>query len=355
MTFRVVHGLLRGVMPEVLAIPEEYVIGTPGFLVAVRPPCSGYQGIGLMWVFVLGYLWLFRRSLRFPQAFVLLPIGTVLVWVANALRIAALVAVGTWISPEVALGGFHHNAGALLFCAIALGMVAVSRRWRFVAATPDRVTPRGEATAARLVPLLAIVATAAVTAAFSAGPFDPFYPLRVVVAGAALWTFRRAYTELRWTWSWTAAAAGILGFGLWLLLVPRPADPAAAAAGWPAALTALPPAAAVLWLVLRIAGAVVTVPLAEELAFRSYLTRRLMAADFAQVPAGAFSWTSFLVSSALFGAMHDAWVAGTAAGMLYALVWYRRGELVDAVIAHAVTNALLAVWVLATGAWWLWG
>lgn len=355
MTFWVVERLLRGVMPELLADPQQYVIGTPDFLVAVRPPCSGYQGIGLLWVFVLGYLWLFRRTLRFPHAFVLLPIGTGLVWVANALRIAALVAVGTWVSPEVAMGGFHHNAGALLFCGIALGMVAVSRRWRFVSAVPARPEPRDDATAARLVPLLAIVATAAVTTAFAAGPFDPFYPLRVAVAGAALWAFRRAYSELRWTWSWAAVAAGALGFGLWALLVPLPVDPEAVAANWQAALGGLPCAAAALWLGLRIAGAVITAPLAEELAFRSYLTRRLMAADFARLPAGAFSWTSFLVSSALFGAMHGAWLAGTAVGMLYALVWYRRGELADAVLAHAVTNALLAAWVLATGAWWLWG
>jgi len=355
MTFWVVERLLRGIMPEVLADPQQYVIGTPGFLVAVRPPCSGYQGIGLLWVFVLGYLWLFRRTLRFPHAFVLLPIGTGLVWTANALRIAALVAVGTWVSPEVAMGGFHHNAGALLFCGIALGMVAVSRRWRFVSAGPARLEPRGDATAARLLPLLAIVATASLTTAFAAGPFDLFYPLRVAAAGAALWAFRRAYGELRWTWSWPAVAAGALGFGLWVLLVPRPVDPEAVTASWQAALGGLPPAAAALWLGLRIAGAVITAPLAEELAFRSYLTRRLMAADFARVPAGAFSWTSFLVSSALFGAMHGAWLAGTVVGMLYALVWYRRGELADAVLAHALTNALLAAWVLATGAWWLWG
>jgi hypothetical protein len=33
---------------------------------------------------------------------------------------------------------------------------------------------------------------------------------------------------------------------------------------------------------------------------------------------------------------------------------YRRGELSDAVAAHAITNALIAAYVLATGAWTLW-
>ena len=37
--------------------------------------------------------------------------------------------------------------------------------------------------------------------------------------------------------------------------------------------------------------------------------------------------------------MHGRWLAGTIAGMCYALVMYRRGELGDAISAHAITNA----------------
>src|SRR5437773_1568880 len=83
--------------------------------------------------------------------------------------------------------------------------------------------------------------------------------------------------------------------------------------------------------------AIVAAPVAEELAFRGYLTRRLIAADFRSVPLGRFSWLSFVVSSVLFGLMHDRLLAGTLAGMLYALALYRRGELCDPVLAHATT------------------
>ena len=69
----------------------------------------------------------------------------------------------------------------------------------------------------------------------------------------------------------------------------------------------------------RIVGSVVAVPLAEELAFRGYLTRRLIAADFQDVPLGRLTWLSFLVSSALFGALHGRWLAGILAGMIYAM------------------------------------
>jgi CAAX prenyl protease-like protein len=87
-------------------------------------------------------------------------------------------------------------------------------------------------------------------------------------------------------------------------------------------------------------------PVTEELAFRGYPARRLIAEDFAGVPVGRYTWCSFPLSSALLGALHTRWIAGTLARMLYALAVYRCGELGDAVLAHATTNALIAVYIL---------
>ena len=52
--------------------------------------------------------------------------------------------------------------------------------------------------------------------------------------------------------------------------------------------------------------------------------------------------------------MHGRWLAGFAAGMIFALAYYRRGRVADAAVAHAVTNALIAALVLGGGAWNLW-
>jgi membrane protease YdiL (CAAX protease family) len=61
------------------------------------------------------------------------------------------------------------------------------------------------------------------------------------------------------------------------------------------------------------------------------------------------------VSSAAFGFLHgERWLAGMIAGALYALAWRRGGRFGDAVAAHAVTNALLALYVLKAQAWHLW-
>jgi CAAX prenyl protease-like protein len=100
---------------------------------------------------------------------------------------------------------------------------------------------------------------------------------------------------------------------------------------------------------------VVTVPIAEELAFRGYLIRKLVANDFEKVPTGTFTWLSFTVSSVAFGLLHDSWAAGTLAGAGYAGALYWRGRLADAVVAHMTSNALIAAAVLGGGWWSLWG
>jgi len=62
-----------------------------------------------------------------------------------------------------------------------------------------------------------------------------------------------------------------------------------------------------------------------------------------------------LISSVAFGLLHGGrWLAGTIAGVLYAAALRWRGRIGDAVAAHAVTNALLAAWVLISGHWGLW-
>jgi CAAX prenyl protease-like protein len=101
-------------------------------------------------------------------------------------------------------------------------------------------------------------------------------------------------------------------------------------------------------------GATITVPIAEELAFRGYLMRKLVADDFMTVPLGTFTWISFLGSSILFGELHAQWLTGTLAGVVFAGVVCRRRSLFDAFIAHATANALLSAYVLAAHNWALW-
>ena len=166
------------------------------------------------------------------------------------------------------------------------------------------------------MPLLMILAAAMVSRSVSGG-FEWLYPLRFFAAGAALWFFRRKYAELDWSFGWLGPIVGIAVFGIWLSLdLAAGVRTESSIAGGLASLTAGP---RFTWLVLRTLAAVVTVPIAEELAFRGFLIRRLMSADFESLSVRSFSYVSLLASSIVFGLLHgDRWLAGTVAGLLYA-------------------------------------
>jgi exosortase E/protease (VPEID-CTERM system) len=352
-TLVLVNGLLSLVFSNTICIPEKSMVGTPLFLAAISAECSGYEGVGLIAVFVPIALWMMRRDFRFPRALVLVPVAMALIWLANAFRIASLIALGTLGYPELAAGAFHSLAGSLLFLVIGLGVIAWARRTRYFSTLQSETESRLAAVdGAYLMPAMAIIATAMVTGAFSAG-FDRYYAARVIVATVAFLLYRRSYAELHPKWSWEAAAIGCGVFALWMVMEPYGAT---ASSGEPirAGLQSLSRGSAAAWLVFRVVGSVILVPLAEELAFRGYLTRRLLATDFQSIAPGRTTWWSLLLSSVLFGALHGRWFAGTLAGIAYALAYRRRGELTDAVLSHSVTNGLIAITVLTTGSWSLW-
>src|SRR6185312_16900527 len=101
-------------------------------------------------------------------------------------------------------------------------------------------------------------------------------------------------------------------------------------------------------------GASIAVPIAEELAFRGYLLRRLIAADFSEVDKRRLSPSAAIGSSLAFGALHPgAMLAACLAGMAYAYAQHVRGRTGDAIVAHAVTNTCIAGYVLLADAYWL--
>jgi CAAX prenyl protease-like protein len=179
------------------------------------------------------------------------------------------------------------------------------------------------------------------------------YPARVVVALAVFACLRRDYDSIRGTFSTFPLTVGLFVFAFWSLSEPAPrtADEATVI---PRSLAGLSFWWVALWIAGRTVGSMIVIPLAEELAFRGYLIRRLIAADFSSLSMVPFTWPSFLASSLLFGLLHQRWFAGTIAGMLFAAAYYHRGKLLDAVIARATANALITLYVFWTGDWYRW-
>jgi CAAX prenyl protease-like protein len=140
-------------------------------------------------------------------------------------------------------------------------------------------------------------------------------------------------------------------FGIWSVcahfLLP--------AADMPEKLAAMSPTGRGTWIVSRVAAAILTVPIAEELAYRGFLMRRLGNPDFESVPFRSVGWPALTVAAIAFGLAHGAlWLPGIAAGMAFGLILVRRGSLGEAVAAHVTTNTFVAASVLGAGQWQLW-
>jgi CAAX prenyl protease-like protein len=176
----------------------------------------------------------------------------------------------------------------------------------------------------------------------------------VAIALALLW---KRYSELAaprevsaidWT---LTAVVGVLIFVLWILL-----DQSWAMQGAPSGWNPSGADGQLAWtlVVVRMAGAAIVVPVMEELFWRSLVMRWIRNHDFLTVvPRQVGAW-ALLISSALFALEHHQWLAGLLAGFAYASIYMRTGNLWTAVVAHAITNLLLGLWVLYTGQWQFW-
>jgi len=310
---------------------------------------------------VLGWRWYSASSgcgcrgakCRFPQAFILIPAAMAIMFALNIMRVAALIMIGSAGAARVAMSGFHSQAGWIAFNAVALGVAWIAPRIAWFTVGERQLTRShalGNQTVPYLLPFAAILAAGMVSKAAADG-FEWLYPLRFVAAVVALWLCRHKYAALNWA-SWLAPGLRRrTGFRVWVVLERG----AHADNGIASGLSAMSAPARMGWISIRTLAAVTTVPIAEELAFRGFLLRRLVSSEFESVDFRRYTWLAVVGSSFVFGLMHGKnWMAGTFAGAVYAGVMLRRGRIGDAVAAHAMTNGLLAVCVLSGGNWYFW-
>jgi len=358
-TLSLAHLILAGIYDDVVVSYSQYALGTSSFYIQIEPGCSGYEGLGLVTMFTLVFLWVRRLEMNFPQAFYLLPIGWALTWLINGFRIAALVVIGSSFSPYVAMKGFHSQAGWLAFIAtstfLTLGVEWAGwfrRPLSLASSSPaSEDSPVVEESAAYpaapyLLPLLAILLGTMLGEAFSTG-FPLLYPLRIVLALALMGPWWQSYRSLLGKgFSLPAVAVGLLTYLVWIALVP----------GKPGRMIwgLVSPELAWAWICCRVLGSSLVIPLAEELAFRGYLMRRMQHRDFDGVAPQQVGWPALLVSSLIFGWLHQDHLAGVLAGLAYATLYRNRGRLGEAVVAHGLTNFCICLQVLLLGHWSLW-
>ncbi|WP_138465645.1 exosortase E/protease, VPEID-CTERM system [Poseidonocella sp. HB161398] len=348
-TFASAVALLHLLGQAVSADPAAKAIMIDGFGVRVGPQCSGVEGFALVSVFTLFYLGLFRSQLRLGRAWLLLPAALVLSWGLNVARIAALMLLGRHVSPELAVNGFHSQAGWLAFLALALGIALAAHRigWFQQEAAPA-AAPRPaffeDAAVAMILPFAVFMATASLMPAIARQP-ELLYPLRAGLTAWALWLCRRPLARLCWRADPLALAAGLAVGLLWIATAPAagPEDLALRTA-----LGALPGPVLLGWAMLRLAGTALLVPLVEELFFRGYLQQRLA------LGAGPlWRWGGVAAAALAFGLLHDRLAAGALAGLAFGAIALRRSGTGGAIQAHAAANAAIAAAAALSGDWHL--
>lgn len=326
LTFAVVA---RGLAPfgAVEVYPVERLIHLETFAVEVDGPCSGMEGFALITALLGLHLWLERSSLRWPRALLLFPLAIAASFALNAVRIGGLVLIGARVSPQLAINGFHSHAGWLAFTLLAFALIALTRLpiLRAGDAAAPAATAGGE-TGAMILPFVAAMLATLAIDTFARDPAAG-YPARAAVMLVAVLAFLPVWRRLAAPGP-LAVVAGLAVGVAWLVTAPA----------------SIPPASGVDWPVVRIAGAVLLTPIVEEAFFRGYLQPRLIRAGLPGLLAVAFA-------AALFGLLHDRWLAGALAGAAFGLVALRRGRLADAIAAHAAANATLAAWAVAAGDW----
>jgi len=198
-----------------------------------------------------------------------------------------------------------------------------------------------------------------------AGHYPLVYTVKVAICAVAAWLLRprpaEAYglkpgrLDLR---------AGLLaaGLGLVLTVVWVAADkitPHMAILGTRDAYNPFreigDPTARALFIAIRFAGLVLLVPWIEELFFRGFLLRYIAdPADWAGHGAEVFGFGAALINVLLFSTLHPEWLSATIFAASMAALLRVTKDVRACVVAHAVCNLALGIYVITQGAWIYW-
>lgn len=223
---------------------------------------------------------------------------------------------------------------------------------------------------ARVVPFAVFLL---ITGMFQSGEGETsrywWYLVKTLVGAWLVWECRHAVAEMKWAFSWEAVVVGVGVFVMWVGIDPFypkqdalmfklgfGKDPAAETPVVWNPFGAFGAGSAMAWLfvVVRTVGSTALVPMLEEVFYRSFLYRYMISPEFEKVPLNRFHGVSMALTCGIFAFTHHQWLAGILCGLAYQGLVLRKNRLGDAMTAHAITNLLLAIWVVAREDWKFW-
>jgi CAAX prenyl protease-like protein len=219
------------------------------------------------------------------------------------------------------------------------------------------------------------------------GTWKGLYPWayigRTICAATLILMLRKRYTPIRWNYWWLGIIMGFVGIVQWIgmdallqpiavhvrlplgivrwvgmnapldkVLHPFALDPEKA---FNPTTYFSNPIAMSSWIVVRMIGASLVVPVMEELFWRDYLWRRIIApADFKLAQVGEWDAKAFWIVAIAFCVVHPQWLTAIGWGLLVGLLLVRTRSLGACIVMHGVTNLLLGLYVLKTQQWQWW-
>jgi uncharacterized protein len=196
--------------------------------------------------------------------------------------------------------------------------------------------------------------------------YAEMYVARTLLVPVILVVYWRRYTPIRWNGWWLGAVVGVVGILQWVPMqlwvqshlghLPTLRPPAADEAFDPFRDVRGGPWAVWGFIAVRVVGAVVVVPVMEELFWRDYLWRQIISPnDFKLARVGEWGWAPFLGTAAAFALVHGHWwPTAVVWGLMVAALLVYTKSLGACIVAHAVTNLLLAAYVLKWRDWSFW-
>jgi uncharacterized protein len=212
---------------------------------------------------------------------------------------------------------------------------------------------------AYVIPMFLFLGLTQVGASFqSVYPYT--YVAKTLVVAIALVLLWPKFTPIRWNHWWLGVIVGVVGIFQWVpmqlwlqrfeFFAPSPGafDPTAYFEGRPGLMWS--------FIAVRLAGATLLVPVMEELFWRDWLWRSIIAPnDFKLAEVGEWDWKAFLGVSGAFALVHgNWWLTAIVWGLMVAALLAYTKSLGACIIAHAVTNLLLGLYVLYTKEWFFW-
>jgi CAAX prenyl protease-like protein len=252
---------------------------------------------------------------------------------------------------------------------IAANAVRASRyHYRSVPNTPDPLSymlhstdSRRRATLAYVAPFLAFIGIMAVERMI---PLPPqwLYLVRFLIVSTLIGALSWPYLSFRPSAPLASIAIGVAVFVIWVApdvlfgesyrhywIFQNSITGAAASSLAPHLKTNIA------FMLLRSTSSAIMIPILEELFWRGWMMRWLIDKDFLSVPLGKYVPSAFWIVVLLFASEHGPyWEVGLAAGIVYNWWIVRTRNLADCILAHGITNAVLGVYVLATGQWQYW-